>query len=189
MQYSLIVAMDDYNGIAKNGDIPWRISEDMKHFKDTTENHVVIMGGNTYRTLPRREPLKNRLNIVISKKELDTLRYLYSTDDEDYTQYKSLWSMGFLFVDSPETACKVCENIKADRPFVIGGKQIYEWFLNKYLIDEMVVTGIPGNHNCDTRLHFPYPFGFQYVITKTLNTKILGKLNIYYYKNENIHVK
>ena len=186
MQYSLIVAMDDYCGIGKNGNIPWRISEDLKHFKETTENHVVIMGGNTYKSLPRREPLKNRLNIVVSKTELDCLKHLYSTDGNDYSKYKSLWGMGFLFVDSPETACKVCENIKANRPFVIGGKQIYEWFLKNDLIDEMVISCIPEDSSCDTKIDFHHAFGkFRNIITKIIDTKIIGKIKVLYFRKKN----
>lgn len=153
MQYSLIVAFDSYLGISKYSGIPWNVKEDMIHFKKTTENHVVIMGKNTYKTLPRREPLKNRTNIVISKEELDILRHLYSTDGNDYSEYKSLWSMGFLFVDSPETACKVSEIISPNKEvFVIGGKQVYEWFLDADLIDKLIITHICGDFNCDIKI-------------------------------------
>lgn len=189
MQYSLIVATDSKWGIAKDGNIPWRITEDMKHFKRTTEDHVVIMGKNTYKTLPRREPLKNRTNIVISREELDILKHLYSTDGHDYSEYKSLWGMGFLFVDSPETACKVAEIISPNKiVFVIGGKQVYEWFLEKHLIDEIVATDIRFNANCDLRLDMhKYISDFKLVITTNISVSIpyIENIRVDYFRKKN----
>ena len=62
---SLIASIGKNNEIGKNGDLVWHIKEDMKFFKNTTINHIVVMGFNTYKSLPG--PLKDREMIVLSK--------------------------------------------------------------------------------------------------------------------------
>lgn len=54
---SLIVAFDNNNAIGKNNEIPWHLSEDLKRFKSITMGHTVIMGKNTWLSLPFK-PLK-----------------------------------------------------------------------------------------------------------------------------------
>jgi dihydrofolate reductase len=62
-----ILAIDSNNGISKDGYIPWKSKKDMTFFYNTTKNNVVIMGKNTYLSLPDNcKPLKNRLNIVLT---------------------------------------------------------------------------------------------------------------------------
>ena len=64
--FSLIVCFDSNYGIGKNNTIPWKLSSDLKRFKELTLNNIVIMGKNTWTSLPKK-PLQNRINIVISK--------------------------------------------------------------------------------------------------------------------------
>jgi dihydrofolate reductase len=68
----IIVACDAVGNIGRDGSIPWRIPDDVKHFRDlttakgiTTQQNVVIMGRRTWESLGRR-PLPDRLNIVVS---------------------------------------------------------------------------------------------------------------------------
>ena len=67
---SIIVAIAENNGIGKNNDLLWHISADLKRFKQITLDHTVIMGKNTFLSLPVR-PLKNRRNIVITDNPSD----------------------------------------------------------------------------------------------------------------------
>ena len=62
---SIIVAMDEKSGIGKNGKIPWHIPEDLKHFKQITSSHPVIMGRKTFESIGK--PLPNRTNIVVTR--------------------------------------------------------------------------------------------------------------------------
>jgi dihydrofolate reductase len=62
---SLIAAMAENRAIGLDGALPWRLPRDMRHFKELTTGHTVIMGRKTYDTLPR--PLPNRRNIVITR--------------------------------------------------------------------------------------------------------------------------
>lgn len=62
----LIVARARNGAIGKDGDLPWRLSDDLVHFKQTTRGCPVIMGRKTWESLPR-QPLPGRDNIVLSR--------------------------------------------------------------------------------------------------------------------------
>ena len=62
-----IVHADREWGIGKNGDMMFSLPKDMKFFRETTMSHTVVMGGNTLRSFPGQKPLKNRVNIVLSR--------------------------------------------------------------------------------------------------------------------------
>lgn len=62
---ALVVAIADGGVIGNRGALPWRIPEDMQHFKATTMGHAVIMGRRTHESIGR--PLPGRRNIVVSK--------------------------------------------------------------------------------------------------------------------------
>lgn len=62
---SLIVALDDRNLIGRGGDLPWRLPNDLKHFKATTLGKTVLMGRKTWDSLGR--PLPGRDNWVVSR--------------------------------------------------------------------------------------------------------------------------
>ena len=64
---SIIVAIAENYAIGKDNDLLWHISDDLKRFKRLTTNHPVIMGKNTFYSLPFR-PLPKRTNIVLSDK-------------------------------------------------------------------------------------------------------------------------
>ncbi|MEN8838019.1 MAG: dihydrofolate reductase [Celeribacter marinus] len=78
---SLIVARDRNGAIGKGNDIPWHAPEDLKFFMRETMGGAVIMGRNTWDSLPAAvRPLKNRLNIVVSSKGVDH-EYVFATLD------------------------------------------------------------------------------------------------------------
>ncbi|HCY57665.1 MAG TPA: hypothetical protein DHU78_02260 [Opitutae bacterium] len=63
--FKAIVAVSQNGVIGKNGDLPWRLAEDLKWFKKITMGHVVLMGRKTWDSLPF--PLPGRKNWVISR--------------------------------------------------------------------------------------------------------------------------
>tara|TARA_Y100000768_G_C23977223_1_gene683693 strand:+ start:867 stop:1346 length:480 start_codon:yes stop_codon:yes gene_type:complete len=65
MEIVLIAAVDMNLAIGKDGTIPWNIKEDLKFFKEKTENTAIIMGRATYDSIGR--PLPNRKNIVMTR--------------------------------------------------------------------------------------------------------------------------
>lgn len=65
-----IVAVDLNWGIGYKGNLLKPIAPDLKRFKELTINKVVVMGRETFESLPKKEPLKDRVNIVLSKSDL-----------------------------------------------------------------------------------------------------------------------
>jgi dihydrofolate reductase len=103
----LIGAMTKNRVIGNKGSIPFRQKEDLRMFKSITEGHKVVMGANTWDSLPVK-PLPNRTNIVLSRKQT---RY------QDKDVYKTNDYREVLEIAEKETV------------YVIGGEQIYELFL------------------------------------------------------------
>lgn len=69
MTLGLIWAQSTNGIIGRDGRLPWRLPEDMAHFRAVTEGHAVIMGRRTWESLPDRyRPLPGRRNIVLSRR-------------------------------------------------------------------------------------------------------------------------
>ncbi|MBE7085776.1 MAG: dihydrofolate reductase [Clostridiales bacterium] len=62
-----IVHVDKEWGIGKGNDMMFSLPKDMKFFRETTLHHTVVMGGKTLRSFPNQKPLKNRVNIVLTR--------------------------------------------------------------------------------------------------------------------------
>ena len=111
----LIVALADNFVIGINKEIPWHLSEDLKHFKAVTLNSNIVMGRRTFESIGR--PLPKRRNIVISRD-------------------KSLCEKGVEVVSSLDEACRLVEKepkngFPCDRLIVIGGERLYKEALPK----------------------------------------------------------
>lgn len=105
---ALIWAATPDGGIGYKGDIPWSKPADMRHFRDTTQNHAVIMGRRTWESLPEDyRPLPNRRNIVLSR----SLRYY---DLPANVQLCTTFSQALDYAWSID-----------DCPHVIGGRSLY----------------------------------------------------------------
>ena len=110
MTISMITCMTQDMVIGVDGDLLIPIKPDMIYFKKTTINHVVVMGKNTYLSLPGAKPLKDRINIIISST-------LYNNPPEGFTVYKSIDAFMAAYADYK------------DEIFVIGGNRIYDAFM------------------------------------------------------------
>lgn len=121
---TIIVAMDAANGIGIRNTLPWRLPEDMAHFKRTTTGHPVIMGRKTFESIGR--PLPNRRNIVVTRNP-DWRR-------EGVEAAVSLAAAAALAGDG--------------EAFVIGGAQIYVQALAR--AQRLIVTEIGQSFDCDT---------------------------------------
>ena len=107
MIYAIVHADKEW-GIGKGNDMMFSLPADMKFFRTTTMGHTVVMGGNTLRSFPGQNPLKNRTNIVLSR---DTVR-------DDCVIVRSY--------DELKTEMKKREN---EDIYVIGGGAIYKELL------------------------------------------------------------
>lgn len=126
MLISLIVAASENNVIGQDGDLPWRLPDDMAFFRRSTLGHPVIMGRRTWDTLPK--PLDQRVNIVLSRQpDLD--------------------AEGATLVQTPEQAIEACND--AEDCFVIGGGEIYRLFLSQ--AEQVLLTRVHAVVDGDAR--------------------------------------
>ncbi len=107
---NLIVAVDENWAIGNKEQLLVRIPNDHKMFQQETTGKVVILGRKTLETFPGKQPLKNRTNIILSKKA-------------DY-QVK-----GAVIVHSIEELLEECKKYPEDALYVIGGESIYRQLL------------------------------------------------------------
>lgn len=114
---TLIAACDRNGAIGKNNEIPWHAPEDLAFFKQETLGGAIIMGRNTWNSLPFK-PLKNRLNLVIS-----------SRLDLDYPTYQTT-----------QSAVEAAYDQGVRRIYGIGGARIYAELL--HIADRLLITEV-----------------------------------------------
>lgn len=127
---NIIVAVDRNWGIGYQNKLLISIPDDMKFFRTTTTDKVVIMGKNTLLSFPNGKPLKNRVNIVI-------------------TRDKNFKCEGAVVVNSIEAAVEEAKKYNSEDVYVIGGGSIYEQMLD--YVDTAYVTYIDYAYQADTR--------------------------------------
>lgn len=90
----LIIACDPKGGIGYKGKLPWtNLQGDLPRFKQLTTNKVVLMGRNTYESLPK-QPLPNRINVVVTKKDIPGLTTITGLPDKDNMDLTDVWLIG-----------------------------------------------------------------------------------------------
>ncbi len=119
-----IVAVDDRWGIGREGELLFRVSDDLKRFRALTEGHTVLMGRKTLESLPHRRGLANRRNIVL-------------TSNRDYT------AENVETVHSPAEAVMLAP----EDCWLIGGASVYEQLLP--VCQRVYVTRIAGDGDGD----------------------------------------
>jgi dihydrofolate reductase len=91
----LIVATDPTGGIGYKNKLPWsNIQGDLPRFKSLTTGKTIVMGRNTWESLPKK-PLPNRLNLVVTKSNLDSFENTIQIRDiEELNKYDDLYLIG-----------------------------------------------------------------------------------------------
>ncbi|HNW88797.1 MAG TPA: dihydrofolate reductase [Bacteroidales bacterium] len=125
-QISIIVAIAEDYGIGKNNQLLWHITDDLKRFKKITSGHTVVMGKNTYLSLPFR-PLPNRKNIIIT-----------DVPGETFDGCDTVYSI-------PEAIEKMDEN---SENFIMGGASIYRQFFG--IAQKLYITKVHIIMEADT---------------------------------------
>jgi len=123
---TIVVAMGERNEIGSENQLLWNLPKDLKHFKDLTSGHPIIMGRKTYESIGK--PLPNRTNIVVSRK-------------------KDWFQEGILIVGSIKEAVKFAKKID-ENIFIIGGGNIYEQTME--IADRLEVTLVRAHLEADT---------------------------------------
>lgn len=125
-QISIIVAIASNYAIGKDNDLLWHISDDLKRFKEITKGHYIVMGKNTYYSLPIR-PLPKRTSLIITdvaNEKIDSCLMAYSIDDA------------------------VNKMDSENENFIIGGGSIYNQFMP--IADKLYITRVHKDFEADT---------------------------------------
>jgi dihydrofolate reductase len=142
-----IVAMTPTRGIGQNGGIPWpKLKKDMFFFKTTTTGsgnncNAVIMGRKTWSSLPKtQQPLPNRFNVVLST-------------NAKLREQKNI-AQNVLIFPSFEMAIHHLNGMDTiQHIYAIGGERVYEEALKHPQCQNIFVTQLLKEYQCDT--HFP----------------------------------
>jgi len=126
-----IVSVENRWGIGLAGELFCKLPEDMKRFKNITTGNVVIMGRRTFDSLPNKEPLKDRVNIVLTR----------------YTQLQPESTDNLLFYDSIYHLLSDLKFYSNKEIYIIGGQEIYGQFLP--FCEEALVTRINASFCID----------------------------------------
>ena len=130
MTISFIVAVDENNVMGKGSDLPWRLPNDMKYFKNQTWGMTVIMGRKTLESLGK--PLQGRKNIVVTR-------------NKDWKQE------GIQVAHSVDEAVEVAKETGVKEIFIIGGAEIFKTAMP--IADRIYLTRI--HHQFDGDVYFP----------------------------------
>lgn len=127
MIISLLVAMDEKRGIGKDGKLPWRMSADLKRFRELTMGHHLIVGRKTFESIGKALP--GRRTIVV-------------------TRNPELQPEGCMVAASLEAAVETARMNEETEAFVIGGADIYAQALD--LADRVYLTEVHAEVDADT---------------------------------------
>lgn len=132
MNVTLIVAVDNENGIGKNNDLMWHLPDDMRFFKEKTTGHIVVMGRRNWDSIPAKfRPLPNRENVVL-------------------TRNMNFSAEGCSVFNSLEECFSVYSGIQDKTVFIIGGGEIYKLALESGYVAEMFITHVHESFGADT---------------------------------------
>ena len=127
MKLYLIAGVCNNMGLGKDNKLAWKIPEDLKHFRNITSGHTVVMGRRTYESIGK--PLPNRMNIVVTSEP-----HLYEMID--------ITTLIFCTLPDAEDMIKKSETV-----FIIGGESLYSHFLPN--ADGIYLTRINKTYQCD----------------------------------------
>ena len=130
MKISIIAAIGENNELGKNNDLIWHLPNDLKFFKSVTTGKTVLMGRNTFWSLPKVLP--NRTNIVITDM------------DEDYPKEVVIYNSIDAFLEDYKNT--------EEEVFIIGGASIYNQFIN--IADKIYLTEVAASC-ADAQVYFP----------------------------------
>ncbi|MCK5107643.1 MAG: dihydrofolate reductase [Nanoarchaeota archaeon] len=151
----IIAAIAKNNTIGKDNDLPWRLTEDFQHFKNTTFGHPCIMGDKTYESIPENaRPLYGRENIILTFKK-------------DYKPE------GTIVFNSFETAIEYCNKQNYSKAFITGGESIYKIGLT--IANTLMITELQEDYEGD--VFFPKFKKEDWEITNQTNHQGLDKKN------------
>lgn len=158
-----LFAVDDVGGMGHNGTLPWpNNTDDMKWFKSTTQNQIVVMGRKTWDSPDMPSPLPGRLNVLFTNNFIDR---------DDVEQIKG---------DVCDALLSIKKHYKRKNVFVIGGPTLL--LQSKPVIEKVYLTRIKGEYLNDTNIDL-VNFLEGMTLYQTIN---LGSCIVEEYHNETI---
>ncbi|MCI1975038.1 MAG: dihydrofolate reductase [Limosilactobacillus sp.] len=146
---------EDLDGwIGKDNKLPWHVPADLKHFRQLTANHPVIMGRKTYESIGR--PLPHRQNIILTHQVIA---------NEQVT-----------VVHDVETLDQLIDALPDDQVYVIGGARIFSLLMP--LVNKLERTIINGHYDGDVKM--PSIDYDQWHLIQRNESKEDGKINCWF---------
>lgn len=151
-----IAAVAENGIIGKNGNLPWHFPNDLKHFKETTKGHWVVMGYMTYKHLGK--PFPNRVNVIVTEQPLEDDRIIQAATVEDAIEMAFLGGAQKVFISGGAWTYKKAE------PYIT------EWNLTIIHANIEGDTSFPidinrlkliSNQDCLTDDKHLYPYSFR----------------------------
>lgn len=129
-----IACVDAKNGIGKDGKLLISIPDDMKFFRETTKDNIVIMGRKTLFSFKDKMPLKNRINIVFTKN---------ANLKDEYKDISDIY-----FIENIKELTDIINKYPKKKAYVIGGASIYEKLID--YCDTCLITRLDKEFSSDT---------------------------------------
>jgi dihydrofolate reductase len=123
-----IVHADKQWGIGKGNDMMFSLPKDMKFFRETTLHHTVVMGGKTLRSFPGQKPLKNRVNIVLSRGQVCDECVFVRSYDELKTELKRRENEDIFIIGGGEIYRELlpyCHGAYVTKVDAVGGAEVF----------------------------------------------------------------
>lgn len=130
MILSLIAGIGKNNELGLENKLLWDLPRDMKHFRETTKGHAVIMGQKTFESIGH--PLPNRRNIILTRD------MSYTKDGVEVAHS----------IDEALRLFEITQNKPEEEVFVIGGAEIYKQMIEK--ADRLYITHVDKEFTADT---------------------------------------
>ncbi len=137
---NIIAVVAKNRAIGKNNQLLWHLPDDLKHFKEITQNHPVVMGLNTYYSIGKALP--NRINVVVSKDQIEIPNCFVFTSLDGAIKFASS---------------------KDKEIFIIGGASIYEQTIKN--ADKLYLTIVDEEVN-DADAFFPDYGEFKNIVSQ-----------------------
>lgn len=154
---SIIVAVDERGGFAKNYQIPWNLPEDLKHLKETTMGHPCVMGRHTYEELANWYIDKQNKNEAKGKQVVpleQVTEILPGRESFVVTSNMQAQFPGAIAVGSMRKAIQMLDHDDDREVFVFGGFRLFTEALS--WADKVYMTIVKKDYHCDR--FFPTQF-------------------------------
>lgn len=143
----IIVAVSENNVIGNKGEIPWKLPEEMKHFKKTTSGHTVVMGRKTWESiLPYNVQgyLDWRYNLVLTKDPsvAEKLTATYGKAHPMLSFCGPDFDIKYQAEINKDFNGDLTNELRDPHIFIIGGAEIYKKYLEEDVVDEVILTKV-----------------------------------------------